>query len=342
MDGKDKHIETDLLMLYLTGQADSLQTEKIGLWLSESDEHAAYLKSLEMLWIETGKISPPPVNVDVKKAWESVSGKLNFNTDNISGKNKSRLHIGGLWLRVAAIVVLLIAIYSLYQWSGTGKPMTLVASEGQITIDTLPDGSEITLNSNSVLQFSKSFQKKERIVKLQGEAFFEVRPDSTRPFKVELDGDASVKVLGTSFNIKEIKESGIIEVYVQSGIVQLSLGNENQKNVSLILKAGEKGSIYTKTGIIEKQPDIGMNAIDIAWLNHTFIFDGVKLKDVADFIESYFHVNVEFKKEAIKEHILTATFRNDDIDEIMQIIADSFNLQLTQENGTYLFDEADR
>lgn len=327
-------------MVYLTGQADAMQIDEVSRWLSVSDEHAGYLKSLEMLWIETGKLTPPPVAVDTPKAWEKVSEKLNFGQVkpiDIHEKNKASFKL--LW-RAAAIVVLLIGAYGIFKTIHNGRTITFASSD-QIISDTLTDGSVITLNTNSTIRFPRKFDTHERKVKLKGEAFFDVAHDAERPFTVELTDGATVRVVGTSFNIKELPETGITEVYVVTGTVELSTVDSKGKETGLILNAGEKGRIDTRKGLVERQADIGMNAVDISWMNHTFIFDGVKLKDVAGFLEIRFGVDIGFKNKQTEQRLLSATFNNDDIDEILQIIAESFNLKLIKENGTYTFDESD-
>jgi ferric-dicitrate binding protein FerR (iron transport regulator) len=106
-------------------------------------------------------------------------------------------------------------------------------------VDTLSDGSIITLNKNTVLSYPTAFKGKTRTVKLKGEAFFAVAHDTTKPFIVEVDG-VSIKVVGTAFNVKNYDSS--ILVIVESGIVQVS----NSKQ-SVLLHKGEQVLIQNST-----------------------------------------------------------------------------------------------
>jgi transmembrane sensor len=336
---ENPHIDHNLLMSFLTGEADSLQVEEVNRWLSVSEDHALYLKSLELLWIETGKLMPPPVAVDKALAWEHVSSKLNFETAIKVEKVGKPFHNVKLLLRVAAVLTVLIGSYAIFKLIRGDVETQTIASNNQIISDTLSDGSVITLNSNSVLQFPDTFNRNTRKVRLKGEAFFEVAHMENKPFFVEIDGGAIVKVLGTSFNIKENREEHSVEVYVKTGTVELSGMKNGNLRSSVILKAGEKGKLDTQTGFTEKTINLGMNAVDVSWLNQTFVFEGVRLENVAVFLEGYYYIKIEFAQEEIKDMLLTATFKNDNIDEIMMVITESFNLELKKEDGKFIFNE---
>ena len=103
---KDKiHISHSLLMAYLLKEADEKQTAEVDKWLSLSEDNAKYLKSLEMLWVESGKLSPPPVNVNTSAAWEKVSGKLNFiSEEKVPKKEEKFFSIKPIWQAAAMII----------------------------------------------------------------------------------------------------------------------------------------------------------------------------------------------------------------------------------------------
>lgn len=71
----------------------------------------------------------------------------------------------------------------------------------------LSDGTRVCLNSQSRLTYPVVFDSKERVVELEGEAYFDVEEDAERPFLIKIK-DAAVKVLGTSFNVKRIVMKG--------------------------------------------------------------------------------------------------------------------------------------
>ncbi len=338
MSKEKQHISHSLLMSYLLEEADALQIDKVDKWLSVSEDNAKYLKSLELLWIETGKLIPPPVDVDTVEAWKNVSSQIMFSTaKEITLQSTKTNRLKMVW-RAAAILIIFIGSYSIFKlMSGKIETITLASNE-QIISDTLTDGSIVSINKKSVLTFPEKFDKSERVVKLEGEAFFYVEHNENQPFIIELN-HANVKVLGTSFNVKEIPEENMVEVYVKTGTVMLFSVNEERDTFLIVLNKGEKGQLNTKSGIAGKPDDEGMNANDISWYNDSFAFDGVRLDDVAEFLESFYIINIEFSNDSIKSHLLTATFSNDDIDDIMNIIAGSFNLEINKKNHTFIIDE---
>ena len=108
-----------------------------------------------------------------------------------------------------------------------------VAQTGQnVLIDTLSDGSVITLNKRSSITYPSKFKGNTRAIALKGEAFFNVAPDKKKPFIISVN-DVQVTVVGTSFNIKS--ENGNTEVVVETGIVRVTRSGKTVE-----LNAGEK------------------------------------------------------------------------------------------------------
>ncbi len=338
MDKEKQHISHSILMSYLSGEADALQIDKVDNWLSLSEDNAKYLKSLELLWLESGKLTPPPVAVDPKKAWKSISSEINFKSSFAFETENKKANYFKYILQAAAMIIVVFGAYGIFKII-TGEFETKIsASTDQIISDTLNDGSVINLNKHSTLSYPVKFDKSIRKVKLKGEAFFNVEHNENQAFVIELNG-ANIIVLGTSFNIKEIPEEHSVEVYVESGTVQLYAVNAESDTSSIILTEGEKGFVNTKSGIAEKPADEGMNANDMLWLNNTFVFDGVRLEYVADFLESYYDIEIEFAQDGVKNLLLTASFKNDNIEEIINVIASSFELEVKKDNQSFIFNE---
>jgi len=339
MQNDDSHIDHALLMSFLLNEANNEQKEEVDNWLSLSEENAEYLKSLELLWIESGKLTPPPVDVDTKLAWGKVAGKLNFETTDIpSQKDDKIFSIKPIW-QAAAMIIIIFGAFGIFKLMTNVKTVILTA-ENKIITDTLRDGSIVKLNKNSSLSYPNKFEKYTRRVQLSGEAFFEVEHNEDQPFIIDVAG-AHVKVLGTSFNVKESSEEHTVQVFVQSGTVLLYKITEERDTMSIILHAGETGVLNTETNEVELPEDIGMNANEISWVNDTFVFDGVRLEYVAQFLENFYNVKIILQKDTLNDYKLTAGFKNDDIDEIVQVIADSFGLKVKKDNSTYYLDETD-
>jgi len=153
----------------------------------------------------------------------------------------------------------------------------------------LPDGSFVTLNSNSKLVYPKHFKGNTREVTIYGEAFFDVKPNPEKPFIINA-GNARVKVVGTSFNVSAYPETETVEVVVKTGKVQVT--NKNAEALSdanqVFLIPGEKGTLFNKSSILEKSQNSNLNYL--AWKTRDFIFNDMPLNEVFQCLAKIFHV----------------------------------------------------
>jgi len=336
MNQNQGNIDENLLLQYLLGNAGAEEQKDIEGWLNKSEENRAHLDRLESLWLETGKLDPAPVAVDVESAWQKVSVRMDQ-----AGKERSIEQKGKIlevkWLKfalgAAAMVLLFIGIYSLYRIVMKPVQERILTSVDKVLTDTLPDGSHISLNKNSNLVYPEQFEGKTREVKLTGEAFFDIRHDSVKPFIVDA-GSAKIKVLGTAFRISAYPDSAV-EVNLTRGRVMFFTINARTGDTNkVILIAGTKGVLPLKSIIpvlVEKStPD------DLFWFDHSLEFSSTKLSSVFRLLEKYYSVTIRVSNENINNCLLTASFADDPIDRILNVIAESFDLKVISNNQTYL------
>jgi transmembrane sensor len=215
------HISYDLLVKYLLDEATEKEIRQVEDWIKNDPANKKHFDQLKTIWQESK--TPVHTNVDEGAAWQRFKNRVA-----IPQKNKllSATIKPMRWLRVAAIFVLIAGgAYFGYRLLSI-KPVKelLVASNGSVLTDTLPDGSIVTLNKNSSLSYPSQFQKGTRQVTLSGEAFFNVTPDKKHPFVIQVN-DVSILVVGTSFNVKTV--GGKTEVVVESGVVKVSRKNKS-------------------------------------------------------------------------------------------------------------------
>ena len=197
----------------------------------------------------------------------------------------------------------------------------------------------VTLNNHSKLTYPKQFSGNLREVNVEGEAFFEVKHDASRPFVITA-GNARIKVLGTSFNVMARPENETVEVVVRTGKVEVTRQQMNpdtklQENAgnNLILTPGEKGVLYNTNNQLVKSTNNDPNVI--AWKTHELIFDQVKLKDVVLDLEKVYHTEIQLSDPSFNDLVYTAHFDNQTIDFILEVIRLTFNMKLSAENGQY-------
>lgn len=179
---------------------------------------------------------------------------------------------------------------------------------GQYTI-TLPDGTNVWLNSQSSLTFPVAFKGAERKVRLIGEAYFEVAKNKHIPFIVHT-GNADVKVLGTHFNVKAYQEDNAVKTTLLEGSVSLS-----NSSSSALLIPGEQGVAEAAGGRIT-QKKVNINQV-MAWKSGYFIFREDDIHDIMKQISRWYDVDVEYRGNLSNIKFGGTYSKNKDITELL-------------------------
>ncbi|HEX2395364.1 MAG TPA: FecR domain-containing protein, partial [Bacteroidales bacterium] len=264
---------------------------------------------------------------NVDSAWEKPHARIAGEDGKIiemnASKPASRKWNFSMPVRLAASLLLL-AILGVAVVTSTGKLQRITVastnSENNRIID-LPDGSRVYLNAGTKLSYSKKFGKNSRDISLTGEAYFEVTPDKSKPFRI-FAGNACVRVVGTAFNVNTRKSSGIVEVYVESGIVELSENGHQDNNV--MLHPGNIGMIDHKS-IIRSQ---AKNANPIAWKTGAMTFSDTPLVEVIALLNNVYNVTIRVEGEGMDTIKINGSYQNDPLEDILRVIGEH-NPQLT-------------
>jgi ferric-dicitrate binding protein FerR (iron transport regulator) len=192
---------------------------------------------------------------------------------------------------------------------------------------TLPDGSNIFLNRNTRLSYRENFGRHGRNVILSGEAFFEIARDENNPFIVDA-GNASVKVLGTSFNIISNNQDSAVEVFVKTGQVMVS-GNENNNN--LILDPGYIGTMFQK----RSEKSVNNDPNYMSWNTGLLVYDGQTLDVVFRDLKRVYNMDIVADDPDIITNTWTSPIDNQPQETIIRLICVSFNLSYTKDGSVY-------
>jgi transmembrane sensor len=191
----------------------------------------------------------------------------------------------------------------------------------------LPDGSKISLNRNSELSYRENFGKKNRNVKLTGEAFFEIAPDASKPFIIDA-GNAVVKVVGTSFNVITNNSNSAVEVFVTTGKVILS---DRTGLRSLDLEPGYVGKMDSK--ISGKTRNDNPNYL--SWNTGLLVYERQKLDVVFNDLKRVYNMDIVADDPEILENPWSSPIDNETQDTIIRLICASFNLSYTKDGNVY-------
>lgn len=156
----------------------------------------------------------------------------------------------------------------------------------------LADGSKVLLNVASSLKYPESFAGSERVVELSGEAYFEVKPNATQPFKV-LIRNAEVDVLGTNFNVRAYADEPVCKATLIEGSVSMETGRDKH-----VLKPGQQGIItYPSPGEITLVSRVDVDDV-MAWKKGYFRFRNEEFQVVARVLSRYYNVEIQCDQNA--------------------------------------------
>lgn len=205
-------------------------------------------------------------------------------------------------IALAAAAVFAGIVFFAKGWSaGAAETQIVETAAAETRKINLPDGTEVWLNERSRLEFPTEFVGSTRSVSLAGEAFFSVKKNPAQPFVVSTADGATVRVLGTRFDVRTSKALST-EVFVEEGRVELAA--IGQKTV---LAAGQFARFDVKKGQIESQEKAPSQNI-AAWKTRQLIFGGATFKEVAQDFERFYGIEIEFEKAELLDCKFTSTF----------------------------------
>lgn len=335
MNRLPENITHELLVSFINNETTNEETLLIEVWLNASVENKDFFNDLKNLWIETGKLNPTPVEVHVDAAWEKISSRIENSENKATTNTKQQFNpfIKTL-LKVAAVFIPIIAIISFYLLSNKELKQLEIVTNNNVIQKQLSDGSIIKINAHSKLTYPEEFNSKLREVNLDGEAFFEISSNKEKPFIIHYR-DANIKVVGTSFNVKTSKDKVVVSV--KTGKVLLYCVSLNSNDTNLVtLIAGNKGILDLTTKNAYKEELSNEN--DIFWLTKTLVFNKTELSEVIEILQNNYNVNIVIKNSELNKLRLSTSFKDQDIDSILDIISTSFNLKITKTNSIYEID----
>lgn len=249
-----------------------------------------------------------------------------------------KLFANPLYRLAAAVVigaVLLFSGYMAFFSSSAGSAMVEVSASAQsVNNFVLPDGTRVSLNSNTHLKYPKKFAGDFREVTIEGEAFFEVKPNKHKPFIIHAGG-AQIKVLGTSFNVNAYPETKKVEVIVETGKVQVTnKTTATAQTNELILTPGDKGTLDFSSNALLKTTNLDPNFL--AWKTHDLYFKATSLSEVINDLEKAYKIKLRIADPKLYDLPLTAHFNNYSLDFILKVIETTFNIEVQNENGEYI------
>jgi len=353
------------LVRYLTVES-GLEERETRSWILEDEKRARLMDELKRVWDATETSVP---SRDVDAAWEEARHQLEFEAPGSSdgpessekastgssstvpgeteGATWSRLRDGqqngrhsfaraitfGGALVATALLVGLVFFGLPSEFADEASSRTFTTEPGEQATVRLRDGSKVRLNVDSRLKVPADFGKGERVVRLEGEGYFEVTPDKDRPFSVMVEG-ARTEVLGTAFSVRAYAEERDPQVAVDEGTVALhpdrSAAQDTVRLEAQHLGVVSEGHVQVMQGnaAIQKQ---------IAWTNGKLVFDDTPFDEVVLRLKRWYDIPIETRVNPSTVDRLNATFREESSQKVVEAIAAALGLQYRKKGKTVIF-----
>lgn len=311
----DQHI-----LNYLEGKATANEIETLRAWIKEDKANEIALETISSYWQNSSlKVEYP--NLDAVYLKLNSLSSVESKTDIKHIPPAIRQH-NFRWLKYAAVLFLFISFSAVLYFSPDRtqqSDLTKIAENivkqnprGQKLTTFLPDGSKVILNSESRVEYQPGFSGRERLIILEGEAFFEVKKDESMPFRVLSNGVSTV-ALGTSFNVNS-KFENKVEVSLITGSVQVSGGNDQ----SVILMPGKSAEINEVGLIVVNDFD---NDEKTGWKDGILVFKDNSLGEIFEKLTDWYGVEFLSDVPMGESQHFSGKYRNAPLDEVLEGIA---------------------
>jgi transmembrane sensor len=326
MNAENNKPDLDLVGKYLAGEANAEEAMILDDWLTDLENKKEFDR-LTKIWHQLpGALVPqtPPA----QKVWAELEPRLQPARQSIL----TRLFFN----RYAAAAVTGLIIFLSLLWLNRSKDQPPVQQEDLawftktattgVKTDSMPDGSMITMNRNSTVAYTGSFNKTNRAVRLTGECYFKVVPNPSKPFIITIDA-LKIQVVGTSFNIREIPSNESIEVQVQSGIVKMYTSAKE-----ITVHKGQTGIYYMPAQDLIIKDTLDVNSISYA--TRTFSFNDISLVEACHYLEKAFNVRIKPDAQRFAGCRFSAQFDNKPLHYILDVINATLNTTYQQQSDT--------
>lgn len=314
MNKTNTHIKDDLLVKYLLKEASPAEQLQVEKWMEADKSNLSYFNAFKLI-IETSELNQDP---DLNE-YEALD-RLNQRMQNESGQGRVKhlFSVGSILRIAAAILIVGIISWFTYPLIYKNSQLVTVQTKDSTLQKTLPDGSIVWLNKNSLISYPDKFAGNVRSVKLKGEAFFEVKPNKEQAFVISVN-DIAVKVVGTAFNIKN--RGNETTVIVKTGIVDVAKDNEH-----IELRAGEKVRVHPDFSGLLKETLNGR--LYDYYFSNELVCDRTPLSELVEILNEKFETDIVIVRPSLKELPLTTVFHDESLDQILKVIATTFNINV--------------
>ncbi|MDR1918969.1 MAG: FecR domain-containing protein [Tannerellaceae bacterium] len=312
-----------IILRNLSGEASAEEHAKLSEWIVEKEANKQAFFQLKAYW--DAKLSG--VTMDKDAAWEQLFIRIR--------KSKSRRLIGLRWLKyagvamIAAVFSAIATYWGLEQREAPAVEYFSYASGNASSSFRLPDGTDLVLNKQSTLKYSNLYGEKVREVSLEGEAFFEVKPNTEKAFILRL-GDSRITVLGTTFNVRNYAEENILRATLVEGLIRF---DSPQRTVVLKPKqelSYDKQKHETSLQWVETQ-------IATAWKENLLRYKSISFAEFLKLLEKHYEVEILLQNKILGQQKVSGSFDTAlSVEQILELTKKSLSFDWEKKANDYI------
>lgn len=321
----------EIITAYKQGELSDQQEQELFRWKTEKQEHAVFFEEVVNSWIASREKMIFP-EFEITNAWNKVKAQTIDTQQTKTISLWDYLFQAPITRAAAAVAVLAVITWAMSNVMFTKPTFTDLKAFNGMKEFYLPDSSKVYLHDTTTLRYSSTYGEDERMVFLDGEAFFEVRKDASKPFTV-LSFRSRVIVKGTSFLVRSRAKDSVDVVEVEEGKVAV-LEKYSRSGKEIMLTKGMACSVDVYGGLHKSTENVTKTA---PWRrSELMIFVGTPLNQVLADLKNITGTRVVLENKEAGTCRFTGEFDNSNPAEIVEIIAISMNMQVGKEGDTYL------
>ena len=309
----------ELVIKFLAGEISDSEADILREWLKKDPDNRRIFDIENELWQKTG-IKTVLEHFKTDEAWSEISGKIGLKKEksgHVVTLTRARFRI----LIAAASIAFLATLGGIALWMTERRSVKMISeastiistNEGEKARICLSDSTNVIINSGSLIEYQSDYNVSERIVKLKGEAFFDVRTNPEKPLKVQLE-KMTISAAGTQFNIFSYENEDRIEATLEEGKLKIEIPGQE----SIELKAGQQVVYFTKKNKAEVR-DVNTETYT-SWKENKLRFIDTPFEEVLRGIARRYNVTFEVTSRDLIDLRYTATFIDESIEDVMEML----------------------
>lgn len=317
-----------LLDKFLQNKTSKGEEEILFNWFYTPDSQDQIMSLYEQRWSETSDALSSEIQISMLY---NIRDEIKKSSPE---KRKKAINYKRQIIQYAACACIIIGfclgMYSLLKENHIPtNTFTIRAEKGQKASMELPDGTIVWLNSNTKLTYDNLYNSKNRIVKLDGEAYFEVAKNEDIPFVVHAN-DMHIQAIGTAFNVKAYALDKEVSTTLVEGNVKVSVDTQDT-----FLSTNEKISYNRETRDLLKSTVYDASLMSV-WRTGELFLQDESLEDISVLFERLYNIKILLDSDEIKRYRFTGVIKNSSLNNIFEILSLTAPITYEIKNSTVI------